>query len=361
MRRGGELLLVEGQGSLLHPAYSGVTLGLIHGSAPHGYVLCHKADERYVDGVNDYNKARFLFRVDGQELVRRDFVRQDGKPFRFEFDRDWKAGPHALEVEVQPLTPKEEQVRSLSRFGLSQVTVVFADGTDIYFARQQVSERLNTVELPEGIGRPKLGPIATGLGEVFHYLVRKKDGITDREKDLRRLRTLQDWMIRPSMRTVSGTAEINSWGGLELQYQIRVDPGLLLAYHLTFDQVADFTKMHPLEIRAIADGDAAQGIKGMDPISNGQLTREEIEKGEEDPNYRLKLEESKVVLPPAAKGVTAADVTIPAGQDEAKVVLQAAADAAPGARADLVVRATALLNGKVLTVHEVKFNVNVVK
>ncbi len=70
---------------------------------------------------------------------------------------------------------------------------------------------------------------------------------------------------------------------------------------LTFDQVADFTKMHPLEIRAIADGDAAQGIKGMDPISSGQLTREEIEKGEKDSEYRLRLEESKVVLPPAAK------------------------------------------------------------
>src|ERR1700751_2616892 len=70
---------------------------------------------------------------------------------------------------------------------------------------------------------------------------------------------------------------------------------------LTFDQVADFTKMHPLEVRAIADGDAAQGIKGMDPISNGQLTREEIERGESDPDYRLRLQESKVVLPPQAK------------------------------------------------------------
>ena len=70
---------------------------------------------------------------------------------------------------------------------------------------------------------------------------------------------------------------------------------------LTFDQVADFTKMHPLEVRAIADGDAAQGIKGMDPISTGQLTRDEIEKGEKDPNYRLKLGESKVTLPPQAK------------------------------------------------------------
>jgi hypothetical protein len=70
---------------------------------------------------------------------------------------------------------------------------------------------------------------------------------------------------------------------------------------LTFDQVAEFTRMHPLEIRAIADGDAAQGIKGMDPISTGQLTREEIEKGEADPDYRLKLGESKVTLPAPAK------------------------------------------------------------
>src|SRR6204780_1934596 len=70
---------------------------------------------------------------------------------------------------------------------------------------------------------------------------------------------------------------------------------------LTFDQVADFTKMPPVGVPAIADGDAAQGIKGMDPISTGQLSRDEIEKGEKDPNYRLKLGESKVTLPPAAK------------------------------------------------------------
>src|SRR5258708_40084603 len=70
---------------------------------------------------------------------------------------------------------------------------------------------------------------------------------------------------------------------------------------LTFDQVADFTKMHPLEVRAIADGDAAQGIKGMDPISTGQLSRDEIEEGEQDPNYRLKLGESRAAGPPAAK------------------------------------------------------------
>src|ERR1700753_3347570 len=76
---------------------------------------------------------------------------------------------------------------------------------------------------------------------------------------------------------------------------------LLDSTALAFDQVADYTKMHPLEVRAIADGDAAQGIKGMDPISTGQLTREEIEKAERDPNYRLRLQESKVVLPPQPK------------------------------------------------------------
>ncbi len=77
-------------------------------------ILDLTANEHYVDGVNDYNRCRLLFRADGEELLRREFVRQDGKSFRFEFDRDWKAGPHALAIEVQPLTPGEKQVRSLS-------------------------------------------------------------------------------------------------------------------------------------------------------------------------------------------------------------------------------------------------------
>ena len=77
-------------------------------------VLDLSANEKYVDGVNDYNRCRMIFRADGEELVRKEFVRQDGKPFRFEFDRDWKAGAHTLSVEIQPLTPGEKQVRSLS-------------------------------------------------------------------------------------------------------------------------------------------------------------------------------------------------------------------------------------------------------
>src|SRR5262249_34685273 len=105
--------------------------------------------------------------------------------------------------------PKTKQVRSLSKFGLSQVVVTFADGTDVYFARQLVSERLAAVELPEGMPRPTLGPVATGSGEVFHYLVTSDRG------DLTEARTAQDWVIRPALRTVPGTAEVNSWGGLQ--------------------------------------------------------------------------------------------------------------------------------------------------
>lgn len=127
--------------------------------------------------------------------------------------------------------PHLEEVRSISKFGLSQVVVIFEDGTNIYFARQLITERLSTVELPEGLPRPEMGPVSTGLGEVFHYVV------TSQGKDLTELRTLHDWVIRPALRTVSGTAEINSWGGYEKQYQVRIDPDRLLKHGVTFDEV----------------------------------------------------------------------------------------------------------------------------
>jgi heavy metal efflux system protein len=127
--------------------------------------------------------------------------------------------------------PGLESMRSVSKFGFSQVVVTFKDGTDIYFARQLVNERLGTVELAEGIGRPRMGPVSTGLGEVFHYVV------TGAGNDITELRTIHDWIIKPKMRTVRGAAEINSWGGYEKQYQVRVDPNLLIKYGLTFDDV----------------------------------------------------------------------------------------------------------------------------
>ncbi len=126
-----------------------------------------------------------------------------------------------------------EGVRSISKFGLSQVTVSFADGTDIYFARQLVNERLGSVELPPNLERPRMGPIATGLGEVFHYVV------TGKGRDLTDLRTIHDWVIRPALRTVPGVAEINGWGGHEKQYQLRLDPARLMKHGLTFDQVVE--------------------------------------------------------------------------------------------------------------------------
>src|SRR4051794_11608192 len=122
--------------------------------------------------------------------------------------------------------PGLESMRSISKFGFSQVVVTFKDGTDIYFARQLINERLATIELADGISRPKMGPVSTGLGEVFHYVV------TGAGNDITELRTIHDWIIRPKMRTVKGAAEINSWGGYEKQYQVRIDPNRLIKHRL---------------------------------------------------------------------------------------------------------------------------------
>jgi cobalt-zinc-cadmium resistance protein CzcA len=124
-----------------------------------------------------------------------------------------------------------QEVRSVSKFGLSQVVAIFEDGTDIYLCRQQISERLNEAQLPAGIARPTLGPVATGLGEVYHYL------LTSDVYDLTELRSIQDWVIRPRLRRVPGVAEINSWGGFEKQFEVRADPVKLAAYKLTLDEV----------------------------------------------------------------------------------------------------------------------------
>jgi len=144
------------------------------------------------------------------------------------------------EVEKQVTAPVEQglgglpaltQLRSISKFGLSQVVATFADGANVYFARQQVTERLGSVVLPEGMPRPTLGPVATGMGEVFHYM------LTGRSDDPTQLRTLQDWIVRPALRSVHGTAEINGWGGYQKQYQVLINPDLLLKFDIAFDQV----------------------------------------------------------------------------------------------------------------------------
>lgn len=145
-----------------------------------------------------------------------------------------------LEIEQQITFPVEQsiaglpnlvEVRSISKFGLSQVTVTFEDGTDIYFARQLVMERLQTVELPAGIAQPEMGPVATGLGEIYHYTV------TSENHTLQELTTLHDWVIKPRLRSVAGVAEVNTWGGERKQYHVLADPALLIKFNLTLDDV----------------------------------------------------------------------------------------------------------------------------
>lgn len=137
--------------------------------------------------------------------------------------------------------PNLDHTRSISRYGLSQVTVIFDEGTDIYWARQQIAERLQGVrsELPAN-AEPALGPVSSGLGEVFTYSVRalegavKEDGTPYNAEDLR---TIQDWIIRPQLVKVPGVTEINSLGGYEREYQVAPDPAKLLAFKITIDDV----------------------------------------------------------------------------------------------------------------------------
>jgi cobalt-zinc-cadmium resistance protein CzcA len=129
--------------------------------------------------------------------------------------------------------PGLQNVRSISKFGFCQVVATFDDSVSIYLARQLVSERLAGVELPEGIRRPQLGPIATGLGEVFHYLVSSNNP----ERTLIELRELHDWVVKPELRKVQGVAEVNSWGGFKKQFHVIVEPELLIKYGLTFHRV----------------------------------------------------------------------------------------------------------------------------
>lgn len=139
-----------------------------------------------------------------------------------------------IEVAMSGL-PDVEEVRSLSKFGLSQVTVVFHDGVNIYFARQLVQERLQQAkeEIPPGLGTPEMGPVATGLGEIFQY------SIESEQRDLTELRTLQDWIVKPQLRSVAGVAEVNSWGGFEKQYHVLVRPDALVKHDLTLHQILE--------------------------------------------------------------------------------------------------------------------------
>ena len=162
------------------------------------------------------------------------------------------AGMAAGEVEAQvtfPIEgamlglPRTEEVRSISKFGLSLITVVFADGVDTYFARQLVNERLNEAKTRIASGlEPALGPVATAFGEVYQYTI--EDNRPDKpNSSLMELKTLHDWFVKLQLRSVPGVGEINSWGGETQQFQVLVDPTRLVKYGLTlhdvFERVAE--------------------------------------------------------------------------------------------------------------------------
>jgi len=134
--------------------------------------------------------------------------------------------------------PGIEEIRSFSRFGLSVVTIVFTEDTDIYWARQQVQERLSEAKnnIPTGFGEPSMAPLSTGLGEIYQYTIRAKKGY-ERKYTPADLRSIQDWVIRRQLLGVKGVADVSGFGGELKTYEIAIDPMLLKAHEITLDEV----------------------------------------------------------------------------------------------------------------------------
>jgi heavy metal efflux system protein len=135
--------------------------------------------------------------------------------------------------------PKVQEIRSVSLFGLSYVSVYFKDDMDTYFARQLVNERLQEIgdRLPEGYGKPSMGPNTSGLGQVYWYTVERAPGVSSKQVSDMDLRTWQEWTVRLILRTAPGVDDVSSWGGGERQYQVQIDPQRLYARELGFGDV----------------------------------------------------------------------------------------------------------------------------
>lgn len=144
---------------------------------------------------------------------------------------------YPVELEMSNL-PGIKEIRSVSKFGISLVTLVFDDRMGTYLPRQLISEKLQTVieKIPQGFGKPEMGPITTGLGEIYQYVLDIKPGYESRYTAMD-LRTLQDWYIRRQLAGINGVVEINSWGGYLKQYEIAVNPDKLYEYNLTLNDV----------------------------------------------------------------------------------------------------------------------------
>ncbi|WP_310601112.1 CusA/CzcA family heavy metal efflux RND transporter [Desulfobulbus sp.] len=154
---------------------------------------------------------------------------------------------YPVEVAMNGL-PNLREIRSVSNFGLSVTNIYFEDGTDIYFARQLVGERLQAAreEIPEGFGEPEMGPISTGLGQILFYFVEDETGTRSPQE----LREIQDWLIKFNLQTVPGITEVLSLGGEVKQYQVQIRPADLLRYKLSLDEVTGAIKSNNANVGA---------------------------------------------------------------------------------------------------------------
>ena len=144
-----------------------------------------------------------------------------------------------VELALQSLQ-KTEEIRSISRFGLSVVTVVFEENYDIYLARQLVNERLKEAQgnIPDGLGVPEMGPLSTGLGEIYQYVVRPDQGFEEKYSATE-LRSIQDWIVKRQLLGIEGVAEVNSMGGFLKQYEVAVNPNLLKSVGISISDVLE--------------------------------------------------------------------------------------------------------------------------
>ncbi len=191
----------------------------------------------------------------------------------------------ALDIERLVTFPVEQtmatipgiiEIRSFSRFGLSVVTIVFTDNTDVYWARQQVSERLTEAkkQIPPGVGTPEMAPVTTGLGEIYQYIVDVKPGFEDKFT-IMELRTIQDWIVRRQLLGTKGVADVASFGGYLKQYEIALDPEKLRSLQLSISDV--FT--------ALENNNQNTGGAYIEKNSNAYFIRSEgLVKSEEDLN-----------------------------------------------------------------------------
>ena len=144
-------------------------------------------------------------------------------------------------VEITMATiPQIDEIRSFSRFGLSVVTIVFEEDVDVYWARQQVNERLADAQsrIPEGIGKPGIAPLTTGLGEIYQYVVTTKPGYEDKY-DAVQLRTIQDWVVKRQLLGTKGVADVSSFGGYLKQFEIAISPERLKAMQVSISEIFD--------------------------------------------------------------------------------------------------------------------------